>query len=357
MHPFLQYYFRSVKRLMPSQAGRTALGIDFSASVCRFVEIALKGDGVELLCAGEILVENGDEKAALVKAVAEANQTKIRSVVASVSGKGTLIRYIELPRMSLRDLKKAFLIEADKYFPFPKETIYTDCHILDERGSEKKMAVLAAGVKKDVVDPRVKLCKDAGIELDGVGLATVGVANVFEAFPPKIFSKEQKDSALKGVAVIDIGEAGTNLMVLARGLPKFSRDIYIGTGEIIKRIANTTGVPYAQARASLFARETKPDAVVRMTDAVLGDLATELALSFDYFVTEKNITIHGIALVGEGAMLKGAESFFAGKFDIPIIMWDPLAEIPLASGVAPLADTGRKYVTALGMALQVYDKD
>lgn len=220
------------------------------------------------------------------------------------------------------------------------------------------MSVLAAAAKKDVVDPRAKACKDAGIDLDGVGLASVGVANVFDMFPPKMFMKDHKDSGIRAVAVLDIGEAGANLMVMAQGIPRFSRDIYIGTGEIIKRLANSTGVPYAETRAALFLGETPSEIVSKTIEAVLTNLASEVALSFDYFVTEKNMTIAGMCLIGEGVGLKGVEAFMAGKFDIPLVMWDPLSQVALAPSAVSLEEgESRKYITALGMALQVYDKD
>jgi len=359
MHSLFKIYFRLIKRFLPS--GKTAgiVGIDLSSSHCRLVEVAVRGGALELVSFKDIPVDGSDEKAAFSKVLASLTKTeKPRAVVVAVSGKGTLIRYIDMPRMLPKDLKKAFAIESDKYFPFPKDTIYTDCHILDPKSADKKMAVLVAAAKKDVVDSRVKLLREAGVDPVAVALSATAVANVFSVLPPVMAAQAAGGKRPGAIALIDIGEAGTNLMIMSDGVPRFSRDIFIGISEIVKRVTNVAGVNAADARAFLYRSDARPEAAQKALEAIVAALVSEIRLSFDYFITEKNTSIGQLYLIGEGIGIPGIEEMFAQSVDIPLFLWNPLEQLALAPGIdkGSVEKEGRRFITALGLALNEYDQ-
>ena len=88
--------------------------------------------------------------------------------------------------MPLEDLRKSYIFELDKYFPFDPKSIYTDCSILDPEGKDKKMLVLLAAVKKEMVDERLKLFKEAGLELNRVTINSIAIANAFNRLGPQV---------------------------------------------------------------------------------------------------------------------------------------------------------------------------
>jgi type IV pilus assembly protein PilM len=256
--------------------------------------------------------------------------------------------------MSESDLKKAFTIEADKYFPFPKETVYIDCHIADPKGTDRKMSVFIAAVKKEMVDGRLKILKDAGIEPVVVTLGGIAVANAFSAFPPAVLSQ----SGAKGaVAIVDIGETSTNLMIFTEGSLRFSRDIFIGIADFVKRVANIVGCPPADARAALYSSAPRQEAMQRALETAVTGLVSELRLSFDYFTTEKNTPITQLFPIGDGAAVPGIETAFAMSFDMPSFVWNPFEKLSLGPGIKreDVDKDGRRFITALGLALNEYD--
>ena len=95
----------------------------------------------------------------------------------------------------------------------------------------------------------------------------------------------------------------------------------------------------------------------KAVDAVMANLVAEIRLSFDYFVTEKNIQLSQIVLVGEGASIAGVKNVFEDGFEIPLVLWDPFEKVSVASGVdkEELRKSGACLVTALGLALNEYD--
>ena len=96
------------------------------------VEVRPKGSSFELIQWGSEPFSNNDPSDAIKKLLAQ-TESPMKSPATAVQGKGTLIRYVELPKMSLDDLRKSFVYEADKYLPFTADQIYLDCMILDQK--------------------------------------------------------------------------------------------------------------------------------------------------------------------------------------------------------------------------------
>ena len=111
--------------------------------------------------------------------------------------------------MSLADLRNSFNIEADKYFPFARDQIYIDCYILDPLGKSKDMAVMAAAAKKELIDKRIKLLTDLGLQVDFIGINPVALANVINVLG--YGDKEEKNT---GIALLDMGDSVSNLIIL-----------------------------------------------------------------------------------------------------------------------------------------------
>ncbi|MEI6438112.1 MAG: type IV pilus assembly protein PilM [Candidatus Omnitrophota bacterium] len=363
MASFVDGYIKLIKRFFPLNRQSSSIGLDVGLAAVRSVEITSKNGVFELVRWGiEPLAANDDKAAAVAlgkTATALGPQAGSRPVVASVGGKGTLVRYVDMPRMSTSELRRAFEIESDKYFPFPKDTVYTDCHILDTTDNNRKMAVLVSAVKKDLVDGRMKLLKDAGMDPATVTLASVAMANAFAVFPPEgVAPVDGKSREFKASAVLDIGETCTNLMIIFAGLPRFNRDVFIGTQEIYKRVSNLLGVPPQEVPALLQPGMTLTELAQKGVDAVMANLIAEIRLSFEYFVTEKNLAVTRIFLAGEGAQVPGVEKAFKDGMDIPVSVWNPLDKMPRSATAASegLKAAGPRLVTALGLALNEYDQ-
>jgi type IV pilus assembly protein PilM len=347
-----------VKRiLLVCQGDSGVIGLDIGPLACRAVELRRKQGGLEVTRWFIEQIEGVDEKAALARLVDKIGPSiRTQSVIVSLSGKGTLIRHVDIPRMSSAELKKAFPLEADKYFPFPKETVYTDCFILDPKGKEKKMSVMVAAVKKDIVEGRLKLLKECGVDPVSVTIVSVGVANTFSAFPPATCSLPELGG--KAVALVDIGETLTSLMIMSDGIPRFTRDIFMGMGDVARRVANTAGLSLPQARALCVAGAPPGHEaeVQKSVEAVLTNLVAEIRLSFDYFSTERKLPVARVCLIGDGVYAPHVESIFAGHFDIPLVVWNPAETLPAAVDRDTFIKEGRRMITAIGLAVGEYDQ-
>ncbi len=360
MYSFVDQYFKLVKRIIPAGHQGSVVGLEAGGGVCKAIEIQHRTDGFEVLRWHAQSVDPSDEKPVIEKLVSSWDLSSgKRPVIASVCGKGTLIRYIDMPRMPMADLKRAFALEADKYFPFPKETVYTDCCILDPRGGDKRMSVLIAAVKKDLIDARLKLFKDCGVEVLTATMNSVAVSNAFMTFLPDGGPDKSSGAGEQGhaSAIVDIGETATNLMIMTSKAPRFNRDIFTGTQEAYKRLGNILGVSPQEARVFILSASDKKDAVSQGVSAFVDSLVSEIRLSFDYFITEKNFQIGRIFVIGEGAALPGVEKILQEHFDIPVVKWNPFEQVALAEDIvkADFLSQGPRLITAFGLALNEYD--
>ena len=140
-------YLLLVNRLIPKPSAPPVIGIDIGTSSIKAVELGHTAGGFEIRHWAIEPLAGNDTKSALKK-IAERLHFNNQHLVSSVFGKGTLIRYVDLPRMPLEDLRKSYIFDLDKYFPFDPKSIYTDCSILDPDRQGQENAGIAGGRQK-----------------------------------------------------------------------------------------------------------------------------------------------------------------------------------------------------------------
>ncbi|MBF0385252.1 MAG: pilus assembly protein PilM [Candidatus Omnitrophica bacterium] len=349
MHKILKSYFGLIKKFIPDKPKGSSVGIDIGLNEVRAVEITKEGGVYQMIWGGIEKVDKFDIKDALTKTIKSLKDPKA-SIYTSIFGKGTLIRHIDFPRMTPADLKNSFALELDKYFPFPAEQIYSDCYILDPQGKGKQMSVLASAATREHVDNRIKLFKEAGVNIDYITLNQIALINSFNRFPPEDIEQNYL------YALLDVGENVTSIAVLSGGLPRFSRDIFIGSQDLIKRIANALGKGITEAAELISAASIKGEDLEQACESAILGLVQEIKLSLDYFTTEKNNEVAQIFLTGPGAQIGILEGYLEKSLDLKVKRWNPFKSID-TNAVKELGLDKHfiKLGTALGLAAYDYD--
>ena len=180
-----------------------------------------------------------------------------------------------------------------------------------------------AAVKKEMVDERLKLFKEAGLELSRVTINSIATANAFSRLGPQVTASG------KAKAVLDIGRSASCLMIFKDSSLRFARDIFVGSQELTKKIANALGVDVQQAEAIKRQPGDKLAQVIEACDMPINNLISEIRLSVDYFMTEKNIQVDELFLGGGGSLLKGMEGVFEKNLGLPVKIWNPLVRVRL----------------------------
>jgi Tfp pilus assembly PilM family ATPase len=148
-------------------------------------------------------------------------------------------------------------------------------------------------------------------------------------------------------------------MIISDGAPRFTRDIFMGTADVARRMTSMAGLTLPQARAMCAGAGDitgHEEAVLKCVEAVLPNLVAEIRVSLDYFKTEKKVVIGRICLIGDGVCVPKLESVFGASFDIPLVVWNPAEGMLTAVDREGFLKEGRRSITALGLALGEYDQ-
>jgi len=339
-------YLQFVNSLIPKAPTPAVIGIDIGTSAVKAVELIQSPSAVDIRHWAIEPLAGNDARTALKK-IGERLQFGNQQLICAVFGKGTLIRYVDLPRMTLEDLRKSYVFDLDKYFPFDPKSIYTDCAILDPEGKDKKMLVLLAAVKREIVDERLKLFKEAGLELSGVTINSIATANAFSRLGPQVTASG------KAKAVLDIGGSASCFMIFKDTSPRFARDILIGSQEMTRKIANALGLDVNRAEELKRQPGEQLAQIIEACDMPVNNLITEIRLSMDYFMTEKNIQVDELFLAGGGSLLKGIEGVFEKNLGLPVKIWNPLDKVKVKpAGVDDIHSYAAQFGVALGLGLR-----
>src|SRR5207302_6874795 len=93
--------------------------------------------------------------------------------------------------------------EAEQHVPFDMDSVELDFQILDPEGSGSEMSVLLVAAKRELIESKVRVLTDAGLEPAIVDVEAFALHNAFEIAYP---------DAMSGVVgLLNIGHDVTNL--------------------------------------------------------------------------------------------------------------------------------------------------
>ncbi len=341
-----------IDKFSSAKSSRPSVGLDIGVSSCRMVELISRADGYEVLSFAVEPVIAADVVKAIRSVMSKVSQPNV-SPVTALRGKGTLIRFVDMPKMPLADLKRSFAFEVDKYFPFPKDQIFSDCCILDPQGADNKFPVLVAAAKKELVNERMKLLSEAGLQADFMTLNSIAVANVFHVLGALQSPADTLAGGKKAVAILDIGEVVTNLTIFVDSRPKFNRDIFIGGRDFTKSISNALRITFDEAEKMKKDPKDRAGEISASLESVAFDLVSEVRLSFDYFVTESNLSLGQLFLTGGATSMEHLRQVLSKQLEIETLVWNPFRNLKFAPNVSSgqIGDNAGHLATALGLAL------
>ncbi|MGB2705426.1 MAG: type IV pilus assembly protein PilM [Candidatus Omnitrophota bacterium] len=285
------------------------------------------------------------------KALAELLETfkpNTTEVNISLSAPSAIVRFINMPRMKEEDLRNSLRFEAEKYIPFNINEVFIDACILEEDAEEKnQMRVLLAAAKKDVVNSRIEMLKEAGLS---VAVIDIDSFACFNAFCNCAGSPDESKSR----ALLNIGYTQTNVVIARGPEPFFTRDIQIAAIDMAKSISKAFGTEEKESDKFIFEPGEKEAQVLDAARPVLSNLVDELRLSFGYYENQYGKGIDEIYVSGGAAKLPGILNYLEENFGTKPVIWNPFSKFE----VSPEVDTklpdaaGAQFGVSAGLALR-----
>jgi type IV pilus assembly protein PilM len=338
--------------------GKTSVGLDIGSGFVKVVEIDHSGAEpvlsrvahaplmADAIVDGEVM--DPHVVVETVRSVFESLDLKPRSLVTGVGGRDVIIKKIQMDRMEEADAREVIRWEAEQYVPFDMENVQLDFEILDPMGPGLQMNVLLVAAKREVVDHKVNLLRDAGLQPRVVDVDAFALHNAFEYNYPE---------AMQGtVALVNVGHEITNVNVLQQGAPVLTREIPFGSRRLREDLRRLHNLSAEAADEVVEGRSGRAEEYRK----VLDEGSTELAVGIERAVAFLSISdgegsVGRIYLCGGSAGVPGLKESIAEHLGIPVTVANPLQRLrakPEVGGRFPLDELAPMLMLAVGLALR-----
>ncbi|MBI2247650.1 MAG: type IV pilus assembly protein PilM [Armatimonadetes bacterium] len=352
---------------------KSLVGIDVGSHAIKAVEIAPAGSRFRVLHAGsgdtppgsvkEGVVVEPQAVGAAVRGVLAASGIKAGRVVSAVGGQAVIVRELKLPPMSDEELKQAARFEAERYIPYGVKEVNMDFDVIGETTEEnqKKVVVLLVAARREIVDKHVQALEAAGLEpfvLDVESFA------VMRSLDPQAHTNGQGEAAV----FVDLGAETSDIVITEGGQLRLTRNVNIGGDALTRAIATRLEMEFKSAEqvkeekgTVLLEGEPLPDdrtvqSLHEVMLPILGDLATEVRRSLDYFQTRwRESRVGRVVLSGGTARLANLDRFLSLELGVETVIGDPFLACEVAERVLPSdqrKEVGPSMATAVGLAMR-----
>lgn len=263
--------------------------------------------------------------------VAEAIRSALQSaglkspaVVTAVGGRDVIIKKIQIERVKEQQARELMRWEAEQHVPFDMESVELDFQILDPDADGLEMSVLLVAAKRELIESKMRVLTDAGLDTAVVDVEAFALHNAFELNHP---------DAMSGVvALLNIGHDVTNINILDDGVPLLTRDLTVGTRRIREDLQRERGLSMEDAQQLIQGYDRSPH-----LDAVIEGRGEEIAVGIERaaaFVAQNSRTgnLRQIYTCGGGSRIPGLNQMLANRLRLTVRQANPLANLRVRDG-------------------------
>ncbi|MDD5019837.1 MAG: type IV pilus assembly protein PilM [Candidatus Omnitrophica bacterium] len=337
-----------IRKNMPQpEVDHGTWGMDIGTDAVKICRLDTAKKPFTLLAYAVERVDQKNVRDALSRALSNAGAPQDACCVLSVSGQGSVTRYVELPAMSKSELESSMKFEIEKYVPFPMAEVVTDYVVAGEMKDKAKMSVLIAAAKNELIQKKFGIAQEMGLRTRAMDLDALALANFYS----EIISQGKGEPCC---AVINMGKTSCNMDIFVDGQPFLSRDIFVGGDDFTKKIAEVLELDFAEAEKLKCGPSGREEEVSAAWDPVLSNLTSEIRVSLDYFESRGDKAVGLVLITGGASRLYGVREYLEHALAVDVKHLAYGERLRLGEGIdrqAFAADSGLLAV-ALGLALR-----
>jgi type IV pilus assembly protein PilM len=282
-----------------------------------------------------------------VKSALQAAKLKPKRMVASVGGRDVMVKKIQMDRMNESDAREVIRWEAEQYVPFDMENVQLDFQILDPMEDGLQMNVLLVAAKREVVDQKVSLLRDAGVPPTVVDVDSFALHNAFEFNYP---------DAMRGVvALVNVGHEISTVNVVQDGTLVLTRDVPFGSRRMREDLRRLHGLTADEADAVLEGRSDRTAEFRELLNQGGEDLAVGIERAVAFLGAGEAGSLGRVYLCGGGARIPGLVDVVAERLRARTEIATPLQRLRVRAGSTsffPVDELGPMLMLSVGLALR-----
>jgi type IV pilus assembly protein PilM len=272
---------------------------------------------------------------------------KPKRLVASVGGRDVMVKKIQMDRMKETDAREVIRWEAEQYVPFDMENVQLDFQILDPLDDGLQMNVLLVAAKRDVVDQKVGLLRDAGLSPAVIDVDSFALHNAFEYNYP---------DAMTGVVVlVNAGHEISTVNVLQDGSLVLTRDVPFGSRRLREDLRRMHGLTVEEADAVLQGRSARAGEFQELLRQGAEDLAVGVERAVAFLGGDGVSSPGRVYVSGGSARIPGLVDVVAERLRARTEVATPLQRLRARPGVTSLIqvdEVAPMLMLAVGLALR-----
>ena len=296
--------------------------IDHSKREPELVRVTVTPLLADAIVEGEVM-DPGIVAEAIQSALSSAD-VKSKEVVTAVGGRDVIIKKIQIERVKEQQARELMRWEAEQHVPFDMESVELDFQILDPDGEGLEMSVLLVAAKRELVESKVRVLTDAGLEPVIVDVESFALHNAFEVNHP---------DAMRGVVgLLNIGHDVTNINILDDGVPLLTRDLTVGTRRFREDLQRERGLSAEEAQQLVQGFDRSPH-----LESVIETRGEEIAVGIERATAflEQNSRagqVRAIYTCGGGSRIPGLNEMLANRLRVTVQQANPLANLKVRDG-------------------------
>lgn len=344
-----------------SGSNKGVVGIDFSSSAVKVVQIRQKDQSPVLQTYGELSFAPYAEKSvgeavkadtniltSALKDILKEAKVTTKSAGLAIPLSASLINIINIPPVTDdKKLAEIVPIEARKYIPADPDEVLLDWTLVgesDDDASGKKALVVA--IHKDAI----ARYRQAVSRLD----LDVGF------FEIEVFSsiRSTLDRGIEPVMLLDMGTSATKIYIVEHGVVRGSHRVDQGGEDITRVLANTLSIDFDEAerikrREGLDGDSGDAEAIKESARNILDHVFSRAKEIVSNYQEQNATVVDEVVLTGGGAVLSGIESVATEIIDIKSRRADPFSKLKTPKFLdSTLKDIGPEFAVSIGAALR-----
>ncbi len=318
---------------------QSCIGIDLGHHSIKVMQLDRSGDSWKVVKTASTLTPHEALKDGVVvepsllglvlKQLLKENHFTASNAAIAVAGGSVIVRPVRMPKIAEAVLRKSMKLEAGRYVPTSAEDSYVEFEITGET-EDGQMDVLIVAAPKDIVETRMQVCEQAGLNVEAVDIAA------FATYRSLVEADPSRDWSGKTIGIIDLGATTTNVSVINRGAFAMCRTIPTGghvLTDALKNYFKLTDEDAEAGKAQLDFRElitgekAQENPPLRVLQPHVDDLVREIRRSLNYYQSQQAEGAQGhpadaLLFTGGGAKLTGITEYMAHKLGIETLSAD-----------------------------------